>query len=56
MKECHAVSKPRRKRTQNYATRGRFPPTLVIFRLGAVEWPTSFIQFPGEFVCCVVCL
>ena len=35
-KECCAVSRPGRQRTRNYATRGRFPPTLVILRLGAV--------------------
>ena len=35
-KECRAVSRPKRQRTRNYATRGRFPHTLVILRLGAV--------------------
>ena len=35
-KECCAVRRPGRKRPQNCATRGRFPPTLVILRLGAV--------------------
>ena len=35
-KECCAVSRPGRKRTQNYATKCRFPPTLIILRLGAV--------------------
>ena len=35
-KECCAVSRPGRQRTRNNATRGRFPPTLVILRLGAV--------------------
>ena len=35
-KECCAVSKPGRERTRNCATRGRFPPTLVILCLGAV--------------------
>ena len=35
-KECCAVSSPGRQRTRNCATRGRFPPTLVILRLGAV--------------------
>ena len=35
-KECCAVSRPGRQRTRNYATRGRFPPTLVILRLGAM--------------------
>ena len=35
-KEYCAVSKPGWQRTQNCATRGRFPPTLVILRLGAV--------------------
>ena len=34
-KECRAVSRPRQQRTRNCATRGRFPPTLVILRLGA---------------------
>ena len=29
-------SRPGRQRTRNCATRGRFPPTLVILRLGAV--------------------
>ena len=36
MKECCAVSRPERQRTRNWATRGRFPPTLVILRLGAM--------------------
>ena len=36
MKEYCAVNRPRRQRTRNCATRGRFPPTLVILRLGAV--------------------
>ena len=35
-KECCAVSRPGRQRTRNCATRGRFPLTLVILRLGAV--------------------
>ena len=35
-KECCAMSSPGRKRTRNCATRGRFPPTLVILRLGGV--------------------
>ena len=35
-KECCAVSRPGRQRTRNCATRGRFPSTLVILRLGAV--------------------
>ena len=35
-KECCAVSRPGRQRTRNCTTRGRFPPTLVILRLGAV--------------------
>ena len=35
-KECCAVSSPGWQRTRNYATRGRFPPTLVILRLGAM--------------------
>ena len=43
-KECHAVSKPGQQRTRNCATRGRFPPTLVILRLGAVQWPTGFVR------------
>ena len=34
-KECCAVSRPGRQRTRNCATRGRFPPTLIILRLGA---------------------
>ena len=34
-KECRMVSRPRRQRTRNYATRGRFPPTFVILRLEA---------------------
>ena len=34
-KKCRAVSRPRRQRTWNWATRGRFPLTLVILRLGA---------------------
>ena len=34
-KECCTVSRPGRQKTQNCATRGRFPPTLVILRLGA---------------------
>ena len=35
-KECCAVSRPGRRRTRNCATRGRFPLTLIILRLGAV--------------------
>ena len=35
-KECCAVSRPGRQRTRNCATRGRFPPTLVILLLGVV--------------------
>ena len=35
-KECCAVSRPGRQRTRNCATRGRFPPTLVILCLGAM--------------------
>ena len=35
-KECCAVSRPGQQRTQNCATRGRLPSTLVILRLGAV--------------------
>ena len=35
-KDCCAVSRLGRQRTRNCATRGRFPPTLVILRLGAV--------------------
>ena len=35
-KECCAVSKPGRQRSRNCATRGRFPHTLVILRLGVV--------------------
>ena len=34
-KECRAVSRPKRQRTWNCTTRGRFPPTLIILRLGA---------------------
>ena len=38
-KRCRAVSRPERRRTQNCATRGRFPPTPVHFtpkgRVGA---------------------
>ena len=34
-KECCAVSRPERQRTRNCTTRDRFPPTLVILRLGA---------------------
>ena len=37
-KECHVVSRPGRRRTQNYTTRGRFPPTPVHFMpRGCVE-------------------
>ena len=36
MKECRIVSRPGQRRTRNCATRVRFPPTLVILRLGAV--------------------
>ena len=36
MKECCAASRPGRQRTRNEATRGRFPPTLVILHLGAM--------------------
>ena len=35
-KECCAVSRPEHQRTQKCATRGRFPPTLVILCLGVV--------------------
>ena len=35
-KKCYAVSRPGLQRTRNCAIRGRFPPTLVILRLGAV--------------------
>ena len=35
-KECCAVSRLGQQRTRNCFTRGRFPPTLVILRLGAV--------------------
>ena len=35
-KQCRAVRRPRLQRTRNYASRGRFPPTLVILFLGAV--------------------
>ena len=47
-KECRAVRRPRLQRTRNYATRGRFPPTLVILHLGAVYWPTGFIRISGR--------
>ena len=56
MKECHAVSRPRHRRTRNCATRGRFPPTPVIVRLGATQWPNGFTQFQGKFKICVVWL
>ena len=55
-KECYAVSRPGRKRTQNCATRGRFPPTLIILRLGPCNGLRVSSDFPGEFVCCVICL
>ena len=32
-KECRAVSRPELRRTWNYTTRGRFPPTPIILRL-----------------------
>ena len=35
-KECYAVSRTGLERTQNCATRGRFPPTPVILRIGAM--------------------
>ena len=35
-KKCRAVSRPGRRRTRNYATIDRFPPTRVILRLRAV--------------------
>ena len=35
-RECRAVSRPGLRRARNCATRGRFPPTLVILRLGGV--------------------
>ena len=35
-KEHYVISRPGRQRTRNCATRGRFPPTLVILRLGDV--------------------
>ena len=35
-KECCAMSRPGRQRTRNCTTRGRFPLTHVILRLGAV--------------------
>ena len=34
-KEYHAVSRPRRRRTRNCATRARFPPTPIILHLRA---------------------
>ena len=52
-KECCAVSRPGRQRTRNCATRGRFPPTLVILCLGAVYWPTSFVRFSRKI--CMLC-
>ena len=33
--ECRVVSRPIWQRTRNCATRGNFPTTLVILRLGA---------------------
>ena len=36
-KEYRAVSKPRRQRTRNCTTRGRFPPTLFISPKGCVK-------------------
>ena len=33
MNESRTMSRPRRKRTRNCATRGKFSPTLVILRL-----------------------
>ena len=35
-KECHGMSRPGRRRTQNCATRGRFPSTSVHSSLGAM--------------------
>ena len=35
-KECCAVSRLGRQRTRKCATRGRFPPTMFILRLGVV--------------------
>ena len=32
--QCRLGSRTRQQRTWNYATRGRFPPTPVILRLG----------------------
>ena len=52
-KECCAVRRPGRQRTLNCATRGRFPPTLVIFMCNGLRVSSGF---PGEFVCYVVCL
>ena len=52
-KECCAVSTPGRQRTRNCATRGRFPPTLVNLRLGAVQWPTGFVLFFRRI--CLLC-
>ena len=52
----HTGSRTRRQRTQNCATRGRFPPTLVILHLGATYWPNSFSLFQSEFNMCVVWL
>ena len=52
-KECRAVRRPRLQRTRNCTTRGRFPLTLVILRLGAVYWPMSFVWFSERI--CMLC-
>ena len=52
-KECRAVRRPRLQRTRNCATRGRFPPILVILRLGVVYWPTGFVRFSERI--CMLC-
>ena len=52
-KECCAVSRLGWQRTRNYATRERFPHTLVILCLVAVYWPTCFVRFSGRI--CMLC-
>ena len=46
-KECCAMRRLGWKRTWNCVARGRFPPTLVILRLGVVS-PTGFVRFFGR--------
>ena len=50
------MSRPEYQTTWNCATRGRFPPTLVILILGAMYWPNGFALFQGKFKMCVVWL